>query len=91
MGRTTDASQVSWMTSLMKVFAPTGTRTPAVRGGVVTNQQFRPLDHKNPHMNSYINWAHIYNKTQLTDEINWQHNMHLVHAHYNQYKLFVTI
>ena len=32
----------------MKVFAPTGTRTHAVRGRVVTNQRFRPLDHGRP-------------------------------------------
>ena len=46
-GRTTDAPQVSWKTS-PQVLAPTGTRTHAVRGRVVTNQRFRPLDHGHP-------------------------------------------
>ena len=54
MGKTTDATQVSWKTSLHEsLFPPTGAWTHAARVRVVTNQRFRPLDNGRPLGNLY--------------------------------------
>ena len=48
IGRTPTHRRSAGRPPIMKVSAPTGTRTHAVRGRVVTNQRFRPLDHRLP-------------------------------------------